>query len=119
MKNYKKWMKLSSLGFAIIFFGLLTGCATTSQVKELQMKVDQALQEARHATDMAKDTESKCKVDKTDANEDYKAVGSAADRAEKAAQRAEDAANSAMDSAKRAETAAGKTQELYDRIISK
>ncbi len=112
MKNYKKWMKLSSLGFAVIFVGLLTGCATTSQVKELQMKVDQALQEARHATDMAKETESKCKVDKTDANEEYKAVRNAADRAENAAQRAEDAA-------KRAETAAGKTQELYDKIISK
>ena len=119
MENYKKWLKLGSLGSVVIFIGLLAGCATTSQVEELRMKVDQALQQSQHAADMAKDIQTKCLNLKTDATEEYRATGAAADRAEKAAQRAENAAQSAMDSADKAEAAAKKTQDLYDRITAK
>ena len=119
MENYKKWLKLGSLGSVVIFIGLLAGCATTSQVEELRMKVDQALQQSQHAADMAKDIQTKCLNLKTDATEEYRAAGAAADRAEKAAQRAENAAKSAMDSADRAEENAQKIQKIYDRIMSK
>ena len=119
MGNYKRWIKLGSLLSALIFVGFSTGCATTSQLAELQAKVDQALQEAQHATDMAKDTESKCLALKTDATEEYRATGAAADRAEKAALRAENAAKSAMDSANRTEEKAEEVQKMYDRILSK
>lgn len=112
MASKRKWFLSACLLTMLAAGGLLSGCATSAQLEDLRMKVDQALQEAQHATEMAKSTESKCLALKTDATEEYRATGAAADRAERAAK-------SAMDSANRAEAAAQKTQDLYDRIMSK
>lgn len=112
MEIKKGWIMSACLLVALVIVGSLSGCATTSQIEELQMKTDQALQEAQHATDMAKSVESNCNEKLVDAEEEYKGVQAAADRAEKAADRAEAAAD-------RAEAAAAKVQEMYDRITAK
>jgi methyl-accepting chemotaxis protein len=117
MKN--SWLKSASLLAMLVTGMFLTGCATSSQLRELQMQVDQISQEAQHAADMAKDIESKCMSNKADAEEYYKAVQKAADRAEKAADRAASSEKAAMDAAKRAETSAEDTRILYDRMNAK
>ena len=119
MKLNKKWIGTSCFLAVILMGSLLSGCATTSSMEELQMKVDQALQQSQQAMEMAKGTESKCLDLKTDATEEYRAVGAAADRAERAADKSESMADLAKKSADRAEDAADKTQELYDKIMSK
>ena len=119
MGDYKRWIKLASLMFAVICIAFLTGCATSSQIAELQMKVDQALQETQHAMDMAKETESKCVDLKSNAAEEFRGAGAAANRAEKAAMNAASSEKSAMESAKSAEEAAAKIQKMYDRMMAK
>ena len=119
MENYKKWIRLGSLLCALFLAGFLNGCATSSQLAELQKQIDQVSQEAQHAADMAKDIESKCIDNRADAEEYYKGVKQAADRAEKAALDAAGSEKSAMDSAKRAEASAEDTRVLYDRMNSK
>jgi len=119
MKNSGNLIKIGSFLAAAILFLLSGGCATTSQLEELQMKADQALQEAQHATEMANNAETKCMNYKTDATEEYRAVGAAADRAERAAQRAENAAKSAKEYADDAKASADKVQEMYDRMTAK
>ena len=119
MSDYKRWIKPGGLLLALIYAAFLTGCATSSQVAELQMKVDQALQETRQAMNMSEETESKCVDLKSNAAEEFRGAGAAANRAEKAAMNAASSEKSAMDSAKRAEAAAAKVQEMYDRMMAK
>ena len=119
MRTDKRWARLGILFFTAIFIGLLNGCATTSQITELQAKVDQALQEVQNAQERITEVEAKCSDNKAEAEEYYKGVKQAADRAEAAAANAASAEKSAIDSAKRAEVSAEDTRVLYDRMMSK
>ena len=110
------WSCLLCLLFPAVFS---TGCATSSQLRELEMKVDQISQESQHAADMAKDIESKCMDLSKDATEEFRGAGAAADRAERGASKAESMADMAEKAADRAEAAAEKVQKMYDRMMAK
>lgn len=129
-------IKKSVLPFLFLFLisvVMISGCATTEQMKSLEQKVDQALSNAGKAqadAEFARGEVTRCCDESAKNAQIVKDAAARADeaatRAEAAATRSEDAADksqaaarSAEKSAGRAEDMAGKTQELYDRIMSK
>jgi hypothetical protein len=92
------------------FFAM--GCATHSDIRALDERVDGAEATAQRALDNAQ------QVVDTSARHSAEAAESA-DSAEKAAVRAENAAASARNAAERAEEAAKRCETLYRRIMSK
>ena len=107
------------LGFLYLWS---TGCATTSQIKALEEKTQQALNKAEEALKESQ----KARAAVQDSSEYRDEAASSAQKAETAADRAEnymlrssDAARAAEISAHSAQEAARKCQDILDRLTAK
>lgn len=104
-----RFARLAVVFFVMAFLGSnVLGCATSSQVKDLELKTQKALETAEEALKEAKDARAMIEE-----MSKYK------DDAAASALRAEKAAKDAMESANRAEECEKNCQNIYERITAK
>jgi len=107
----------------MFFFGIgLFGCATTSQIKVLEEKTQQALDSADKALRECQSAKAAVEDSSTfsaEAHANAQRAEKAALRCEKAAERAEEAATLATGYARRAEEMAKMCEEIFEQISSK